>query len=398
MVIKTSETRVLIVSVGSFPARLPSDKQFINDLINNLPSDIVPALWSMIEIAPRTTTVTYGKRKVPFTSVCRFGHKQWSSGEERLVVLRRSKLRNLLEIALTVIIASRKSLWEAVKAHNAQILHFADDIGPAMPMVKRIFPFLKITCAKPSTRTVIGFTNGFYGIRVRMGLSDADLVIAFTETCRKNLLKLGLKNCIEVIPWSIVQPIPVDPARIKKIRSELGCGPEHVLVIGSPRNLSENLEKTINIAKSVSKNTQLRFVFCIKPSLYKRNYSKYSSPKVIVLKSPPYFFEILEAADALFAPQGRITHTNLPYLIWLEAMIRGTPVVTEECLGVTETIENEISGLLYNDFESAPSVLEKLSDAELLLNLKENARTIASSKYNIINAANKYAAIWRSLI
>ena len=182
MEIRTAETRVLIVSVGSYPARLPSDKQFINDLIKNLPSDIVPALWSMIETIPRTTTVTYGKRKVPFTSICRFGHKQWSSGDERLVVLRRSKLRGLLEIVLTVIIASRRSLREAVKAHNAHILHFADDIGPAIPIVKRIFPFLKITCAKPSTRIVVGTANSPYGIRLRIGLSYEDILIYFTET------------------------------------------------------------------------------------------------------------------------------------------------------------------------------------------------------------------------
>ena len=390
--------RVLIVSTCSLPTRLPSDKQFINDLIEYLPSNIAPALWTMNEAIPQNTNVFYGKKNILYTSVNRFGHKPWCTGDNGLVLHHHNEIRHLSETVITLLIASFRSLRKSINKHNAQILHFADDIGPAIPIVKRIFPFLKITCAKPSTRTVVGPANSPYGIRLRVGLSYADIVIAFTETCRKNLLKLGLKNSIEVIPWSIVQPEPVHPERIKRIRSELGCSPEHVLVIGSPRNLSENLEKAIKVAESVSKRTLLRFVFCIKPTLYNKDYPNLSSQRVIVLKSPPHFYEMLEAADALFAPQGRITHTSLPFLVWLEAMIRGAPVVTEDCPGVTETIENEVSGLLYDGYESAPSALEKLCDADLIHSMKKNARRVASTKYNISNAVNKYAAIWLSLV
>jgi glycosyltransferase involved in cell wall biosynthesis len=79
-------------------------------------------------------------------------------------------------------------------------------------------------------------------------------------------------------------------------------------------------------------------------------------------------------------------------------MSRGTPVVTENNLGVLETIENCVSGLLFENIGSAVEVLDKLNNADLLNRMKRYAVQTVSTKFCIDNIARKYADVWVELI
>ena len=394
---RNSRVRVLFISISSLPLQIPSDKQFINDLVLNLPEDISPSIWTLNETVPCNTIVHMGKKDIYFRSVCRLGHKPWCSGNEGLVIHRHKPILNLSEIIMSILFASLGSLRKIINEQKPQILHFTDDLGPAIPIVKGLFPRLKITCSKPSVLNIVNKKNFLYSLRIRTGLIFADTIIAFTKACKDNLLKIGIKNNIEVIPWGVILPNVLSDFKIKRIRSEFGCSMDDILVVGSPRNLDKMLINAVKAGENATKNTNLHFLFCIKPTLYRKEFSKLSTQKVQVIKSPSNFYEILESADVLFAPQGSNNHTSLPYLLWLEAMVRGTPVVTEFNPGVEETIENKVSGILYNGFDSSQYKLKELCNKFLLRKMKQAAKKIACEKYNIKKIAARYAALWLSL-
>lgn len=400
MTMKARPIRVLILSIGSLPIGIPSDKQFINDLIGHLPDSIIPALWTLNEAVPRSDQVAIGRRVLSYWSVNRFGHRPWCKGDEGLVVHRHNQYVDLFEVSISILAASFGSLRQAIITHDPHIIHFSDDLGPSIPLIKTLFPRIKITCTKGHVRVITDTGNLLYKSRIRMGLRSANRIIAHTNACKDNLQQAGIQQPITVIPWGALPPKPLPDERRRAIRSGFGCSDNDVLILASPRGTDSTLMRAIQVAddymSSTASDASTKCVFSLKPN-HDHACSKLATGRVQVMKSPPDFYDILESADALFAPQEKICRTVLPPLLWFEAMMRGTPVVTEFNPGIEDVIEDGVTGILFNGWECAQDALKKLLDQNLLIKMKREAREATLGKYNISQIADTYADLWSSL-
>ena len=396
---ETPKIRVLFLAVSYAPVRLPSDKQFLNDLIESLPDSIEPAVWTLTEIPPGYQIAQIGHRQVPVTSACRIGHKPLFYDDNRpLPHPRHTQVRQLLEVYSSIAIEAFRSLRQAVEQHKPHVIHLADHMGPVLPLLRRLFPDVRITCAKPSVR--VPEARGWYGYQnlLRASYGQADAIIAYSESCRQILVKAGIESQkITTIPWGIKIPTQVDLAKAKSIRRRYSCPAGSLLIVGIPRRSAELLQESTGIAKRVAENAPVCFVFAIRPTLYRPEYANLSGKRVKVVSGPRDFYDLLSAADAAFAPQEAQVMTALPPLVWLEAMARHTPVATVVGPGVEETVVDGQTGILYQDSREAADALRRLMDKELLVALQNSAKRLVLEKYDVERIAESYAELWRGI-
>jgi glycosyltransferase involved in cell wall biosynthesis len=395
--------RVLFLAVSYAPVRLPSDKQFLNDLIENLPDSIEAAVWTLTEIPPGYQVAQIGHKQVPVTSVCRIGHKPLFYDDNRpLPHPRHALARQLLEVYCSTVIETLGSLRRAVERHKPHVIHLADHLGPVVPLLRRLFPEIRITYAKPSAR--VPEATGWYAYKnlLRASYGQADAVVAFSESCRRILVKAGIESQrITTIPWGIKIPTQLDLAKADLIRRHYNCPPDSLLIVGIPRGLRNSIEvlhKSVEMAKRFSENTPSCFIFAIRPTLYRPEYANLSNERVKVVSGPPDFYAVLSAADAAFAPQQAEGLTALPPLVWLEAMGRRTPVVVASGPGIDETVVDGQTGILYQDSREAADALRRLMDKELLAALQNGAQRLVLEKYDVERIAESYAELWRGIL
>lgn len=392
--------RVLIVAISYFPMRIPSDKQFVNDLLKHLPDSIEPAVWTLNEADPSSRIVRIGNRNIPVRSICRLWHRPLSSGEDGLVPHpNHSQVWNLTEISLSLGFAAFGSLRKAIRDHKAQILHFADHIGPVLQLIRALFPDIAITCAKPTAWVPSAKYWLLYERLLQSSLGSADAIIAYSQSCKSSLVHAGIDNRkLHMIPWGIERPCPTSQEKINLIRQRYGCSPDDLLVVGEDRGLlTEYRYRIIRDAKVLAEQEPMRFVFPIRPTRFQEEHTKLSDERVTVIKSPPDFYDLLAAADALFCPEGSQLATCLPPLMWLEAMVRRTPVVTTFGPGVEETLVDGQTGILYQDSREAADALRRLMDKELLAALQNGAQRFVLEKYDVERIAESYAELWTGI-
>lgn len=396
---KTSKIRVLFVAVGYGPPPVPSDMQFLNDLISVLPKNIEVVVWTVSEIPPTNENVFVGNRKIPLISVNRLAHKPLSNNINSLLPHpRHSAIRNMLEVSISVLWELFSSLKDVVVTHNIDIIHFVDNVGPILPIIRRILPSVHIYYNKPSSRITNSKGWLWYKKLIEVSYKQSDIIIAYSETCKKNLISAGLNdNQIKVIPWGVKSPQSLSSERIKAIRLKYGCTDENtLLIVGIPRCTDNELLEIVKFAKEVSTYQPTRFVFAIRPTLYKDSYQNLASEQVKVLSGPDNFYELLAAADLAFAHQSsNIVSTTLPPLAWVEAMIRGTPIIAKRTVGAEETVIKDLTGLLYDElYEIDDWLYEILSNRQKLIKMKHETFLFVNKKYNIINIAKQYLDIW----
>lgn len=396
----TPKIRVLFLAVSYAPARLPSDKQFLNDLIESLPDSIEPAVWTLTEIPPGYQIAQIGHRQVPVTSVCRIGHKPlFYDDRTPLIHPRHTQVRQLFEVSSSIAIEAFRSLRQAVERHKPQVVHSVDHIGPVLPLLRRLFPNVQITCAKPSAR--VPEAKGWYAYQklLRASYGQADAIVAYSESCRRILVKAGIESQkTTTIPWGIKIPTQVDLAKAESIRRRYSCPAGSLLIVGIPRRSAELLQESTRIAKRVVESAPVCFVFAIRPTLYRPEYANLSGKRVKVVSGPPDFYDLLSAADVAFAPQEAQITTAVPQLVWLEAMARRAPIVVRANPGVQETIKHGETGILVETSQEAEVALEKLNaDRAFLHSLQVRAQNWVISRHNVLDIANQYSSLWHYL-
>lgn len=395
-----NKLRVLIVVISYLPIRIPSDKQFISDLIKHLPDDIEPVVWTLNEAEPSTRIARIGSKDVPVTSTCRLWHKPLCSGEDGLVPHPdHNGIRNLTEISLSLGVAAFGPLGKVIRIYKPQITHFTDHVGPALRLIKRLFPHIAITCAKPTARIPSSKHHFLYQKLLRFSLDAADAIVTYNRGCKSVLSHAGIsERKLHVIPWGVDYPSPLNQEKIHLIRQRYGCSPDELLLVGSVRGSRRNyLCESVNVAKMVAQHTSIRFVFAVKPTRFREKDLQLSSKKVWVVKGPSDFYDLLASADAIFCARDSLNSFILPPLVWLEAMIRGTPVITMFDPGVEEIIKNGRTGMLYRNLNEVPDVLRKLLHRELLASLQNGAQQLVLEKYDIKQSAERYGTLWRSI-
>jgi glycosyltransferase involved in cell wall biosynthesis len=289
------------------------------------------------------------------------------------------------------------SLKEATLQHQADVIHFIDNVGPILPLIRYMLPTVHISSGKPSAR--IAFSKGwwFYKQLLNFSYKTSDCVVTYSETCKNSLVSSGIgSGQIRVVPWGIKIPPSLSPARIHEIRTKYGCSAtRNLLVVGLPRG---DLHEVVAISREISRILPTVFVFAIRPTLYKDSYATLSDEYVKIIKGPEDFHDLLAAADIAFADQPSSPSTSLPPLAWLEAMVRSTPVITRNVPGMEETVKNNVTGFIYEEVTELKEILAKVAGDRIFLEqLQKQSCSYVTQKHNIESIAIQYADIWHRL-
>jgi len=208
--------KVLFVSVAYMPSKMPSDKQFLRDLIAHLPDDVEAAVWTINDWPEHVMTDHLGGREVKVYARSRFLHRPryelrsaggngWSYSPHTP----HQPLRQLFELSSSLVV-SLASLRRVIKHERADVIHLTDNMGPVIPMIRMIAGGARITMTKMTCRA-IGERPGLYGFFVRRSAAGADRLICFTEACAREMTKAGCDGRrLTAIPWGV--PIPKPPA------------------------------------------------------------------------------------------------------------------------------------------------------------------------------------------
>jgi glycosyltransferase involved in cell wall biosynthesis len=401
---RNEKIRILLLSVGYVSSKTPSDKQFINDLIEFMPRNIEIAIWSLNDAEESCSKYEVGNRAIVYKNRNRIFHKPLfeDTAESYRPHPTHSNIRNSVEINLSLLWYSISELKKFVELYKPDVLHFTDSVGPIVCLIKCIFFDIPITITKPTVRVSTNRSNRFYKYYIRKSLESADEIFTFTTSAAIEIITTGIhKDKLNVIPWGIkTQGCKISENSNTSIRLRYGCKNEDLLIVVSDRAVVNEIDQTFQLLKSLSSKNKIRFVVAIRPTLFKNKFKCFSCDNVIVENGPDDFYDLLNAADALFSPVSKIEleRSSLLPLTWIESMYRKTPVITEYCPGVNNLIKDRKTGFLYETVENIEAIINSLSNKEYLEHCKNEARKEIIERYSVEVLAQNYADMWNKVI
>ena len=92
-------------------------------------------------------------------------------------------------------------------------------------------------------------------------------------------------------------------------------------------------------------------------------------------------------------------HEGLPYTL-LEAMALGAPIIASRVGGLTEVMQDSVTGLLTSPQDAASSALSitrLYNDQELCSRLGEEGRRLQQAKYSLEAMTKSYLTVYKTL-
>lgn len=313
---------------------------------------------------------------------------------------RHKPVREILEKLVSVLIHTPK-LRKIINEHNIELIHFMDNFGPSMPYMKRLFRNVKVTYSAanydPRGR------KARYDQYLRMSLDSLDAVGVYTEAYRSVLEGLGINVPLFLTRWG-VSPLRefISQENKQSIKKLLGIDPQGKFLLwsGYLQQIQEaDFYKAVAVAREVVDHEEnVSFVFAFKPETYKNKYALEENSHIKILTGLENFGEVLETADFFYSPIADTNSTVSPPLTWIEAMVKGTPIITTNIQGVEELISHEIDGFISRDYEELPKIILNAINNTDMNSMSLNCIRKVEQDFNIKKSAEAYLEMWRSLI
>jgi len=293
----------------------------------------------------------------------------------------------------------RKYISKIISSSNIEVIHFMDNFGLVMPYFKKKYPHIKITYSPASYNP----RGKFYDNYLKISFEKLDKLFPFTEAYKKILFNIGVPyEKMDVIHWGVIIPRKkLSPQERQAIKAEYGVVPKNKLFLWSgfiQQVQEEDFYYSVNIAKEVVKKCDdIEFIFAFKPESYKRKYAQLAEKKVQIITNVYEFMQLLESADIFFSPIGEKNSTVSPPLTWLEAMSKGTPVLTTRVRGVDELIQDGETGFIAEDYSDLVSKCLNIRRCALG-RISNKAREFVTEEFNAEKIYKKYVENWEGLI
>ena len=194
--------------------------------------------------------------------------------------------------------------------------------------------------------------------------------------------------------------------KIAEIRERYGADDDQLLVVVAPRGGRKRLSDLVSSLAELDCHSTVRFVVAIRSTVFP-TYIQWLREEgidvdklpdnVILADGPPDFYDLVWASDAMFCRDSMDTMTSLLPLTWMEAMIRGTPVIGYDVPGAGECLREDETGMLVKPGESLLPQLEKLLCRETRQEMARKARQQARDEYLVPKLAEQYLEIWQQL-
>ncbi|MDI6827396.1 MAG: glycosyltransferase family 4 protein [Armatimonadota bacterium] len=394
--------RLLLIGVGFFPCVVAGDKNFFTRLIPLLARSCESIDVFSVNDCGGSEQVVIGSCQVSYHNVMRplhFGNRgRFFAGSGSLLDYRHkhSPPQEIFELLLTTV-AWLPWLRRLVREKNIEVVHFMDNMGFSMPLVKWALGDVMVT----HSAMAYAPRGRFYDKYLRLSMGRLDKIVPYSTAYASKLRELGISaERIEVIRWG-VQLREDELSKEKKaiIRKEYNVPDDarFMLWTGFIQQIQEaDFFAAVDVAKRVVKiKPNCRFIFAFKPRSFRLEYKNLESEGIQIETNIEHFAELLETADFLYSPLLRRHVIVAPPLTWLEAMNMGTPVISTAAGGVDEVVINGKTGFVAPSFNNLEETLIKATDFEGLQEMSNNCRNFIAENCDIKDVAESYLQMWR---
>ncbi len=393
---------VLLVGVGYYPCRMSGDKNFWVELAPLLARQTGQTVVLSINDAHQPTTVqTTDGGPVTIYNVRRFMHLGQRSGQVSTLAYYHHKhapLPEMLELSATVL-----SNWHLLKRitseHSIDIVHFMDNFGPAMALVKALLPGARVTHSAASYSA----RGRMYDAYLQRSFGALDRIIPYTHAYREKLIAIGIpRHMLHTIRWGVHPRHRPQASRAKReLRQSLGITAPSTLFLwsGYIQQIQErDFMAALAVAREVTEqSTRCHFVFAFKPESYQPRYLGYERDRISIVTDVPDFLLLLETADFLFSPLIDGDLIVAPPLTWVESLASGTPIITTRAGAVDEIVTEGQTGFVADGLCTLADVVQRAIDSSDRSRMSQMARQLAVERYDIRHSACEYVALWREL-
>src|SRR5437016_12905767 len=317
--------RIMIVGERILPFRHSGDKNFWLDMIRRLlvAGHEVEALSVDIEATPGNGLPIRHVPRIPvyFRPDARFNveHSQFGG------------VNNYVSKTTNVPIIFRE-VRRRQRTFRADVIHFADNFGPATVLLRAISRKVPMTLSSPTYHR----NRPLYDVMLLPSFSSFAMVAPFSEAHRRRLLELGFPpGRIRRIRWGIDISRFTPPTDEKRAaaRASLGLEPGKFVVLwtGFTQQTNEtDLLESIRSATLTLERRPLEFIFCFKPEHFKPHFRNFERPGSRVVNTPEVFRAACTAAPVFLCPlQDPPSSASAP-LVWPELLAMGIPILTTD--------------------------------------------------------------------
>jgi glycosyltransferase involved in cell wall biosynthesis len=387
--------RILLVGTRVLPFRHGGDKNFWLDMIRGLigQGHAVEVLSLMLDPLPPSDLPIRRIESIPvyLRPDLRFNPEyRYLAGTNNYA----SRTASLPRIVQEV----RRRL----KEFRPDVVHFADNYGPAMIGLRAACGPVPLTISAPTYQR----TMSLYDLFLRASFSSFNVVVPFSDAYRQRLLEIGLPpERVQRIRWGIdvERFAPPSPAERAAARMKLGIDDGQFVVMWTgfiQQTNAKDLQFAVRTAEYALEHGPpgLVFLFCFKPEHYKETWKQFERSRLRVFGTADQFHAAVGSADLLLSPIQDTRSTAAPPLAWLECFAKGIPILTTDAPGTTEAVVPGVSGFAVPSQEEAQKrLLEIVEDPTLARRLRDGARQVAVERYSTARALQEYVDLWSRL-
>ena len=387
--------RILLVGTRYLPFRHAGDKNFWFDVVRGLErlGHEVEIISIMVERVPPGTPPIHRVPPVPvyLTPDLRFNAEfTHLAGTNNYI----SKTATIPKIGREIRARRRE--------FRPDVVHFADNYGPAMLGLRPAFGKLPTALSAPTYQP----NRPLYDVFLRASFAPFDVIVPFSDAYRRRLLELGLPSeRVRRIRWG-VDPVKFalpSEAERRAAAAKLDLSETDLAVLWTgftQQTGEEDLRFAVRTAEIAlaSHPTGLQFLFSFKPEHFKESYVKLERPGLRVLHTAETFDAARKSANLLLSPVVDRRSTAAPPLVWLECLATGQPILTTRFPGAEEAVEDHRSGFLVETpAEGADRLSDMKVDRGLRTRLRDGARQIAVERYSVEDSLREYVELWSDL-
>jgi len=398
---------ILFIGVGFFPWLTSGEKNFFLKLFPIIQQKTDVVVFSLNDYSEDLLLYETPDGDIPVYCVRRPFHRNYeqffffhANGYTSYHHLHKPP-REILEKLLSTV-RHLPQIKKIIKQHNVEIVHFMDNFGPSMPFLRSILPKeIKVTYSAANYDPRGSQAN--YDRYLKFSLGRLDGLGVYTQAYANKLNQLGIKTPCFLTPWGVpVANKPLSDEQKRIIRNDLGIGKDQYLILwsGYLQQIQEfDFYKTIQVARQIIQTRpDITFIFAFKPETFKEKYMTESGERIKVISGVKQFGDILETADLFCSLISNARSTVSPPLTWLEAMSKGTPVITTHVGGVEEIISHGENGYIADTYDDVADIIIQQAYRDNLIPLSKRARKTIQKHYTVQHAADNYLNMWQQLL